>query len=455
MTPYMKLMAELAPLDRCHNGPEMEAAYGLLAAAYPGARLLHYPVDREVHHWRLPPRWSCELAELRDDTGALIASRARHPLEVFSFSPPVDRWLSWDELQPHLLTDPERPDALIFHFRNQYRHWAPVWGFSVPHRRWAALDRGRRYHAVIRSAFSTRGDMVQSDYLHRGASEEEYVFLGHFDHPAQVNDGLAGCIAAYEAVRRLQGTPTRYSYRAFASVEIAGAAAYLDRADGPAATAKGALFVGCAGLDAPLVYQETFGGDARIDRIVKFLLQFEGPAEGRVLGHREMIGNDENVFDSVGYEIPTGTLMRLPFPHYHTDADNLANTRESRMEEMIAFVLKIIGVLEHDRPLKAAYRGIPSLANPDIDLYLSLDSISGLKGAAGAEIARFGSVLGPAEIAYLHAHPDQPGKLMQNILRMADGRRTLLDVAEKSRVPFPLALDYALRLQAKGLVTLL
>jgi aminopeptidase-like protein len=44
---------------------------------------------------------------------------------------------------------------------------------------------------------------------------------------------------------------------------------------------------------------------------------------------------------------------------------------------------------------------------------------------------------------------------MQNILRMADGRRTLLDVAEKSRVPFPLALDYALRLQAKGLVTLL
>ncbi|MCS6243451.1 MAG: DUF4910 domain-containing protein [Opitutus sp.] len=455
MTPYMKLLAELAPLDRCHNGAEMETAYGLLATAYPGARLLRYPLDREIHHWRLPPRWSCELAELRDDTGELIATRARHLLEVFSYSPPVDQWLTWDELQEHLLTDPERPEALIFHFRNQYRHWAPVWGFSIPHFRWAKLDRHRRYHAVIRSSFSTREDLIQSDYLHRGASEAEYVFMGHFDHPAQVNDGLSGCIVAYEAVRRLQGTPTRFSYRAFASVEIAGSAAYLARPDGPGATARGALFLGGAGLDAPLVYQETFGGDARIDRIVKFLLQFNGPTEGRVFGHREMIGNDENVFDAVGYEIPTGSLLRLPFPHYHTDGDNLANTHESRMEEMIAFVLKIIEVLEHDRPLQAHYQGIPSLANPDIDLYLSLDSISGLKGAAGAEIARFNTVLSPAELDYLRAHPDQPSKLMQNILRMADGRSTLLDVAEKSRVPFTLTLDYALRLQAKGIITLL
>ena len=69
--------------------------------------------------------------------------------------------------------------------------------------------------------------MIQSDYHHQGQIDDTYLFIGHFDHPSQVNDGLAGCVAAYEIIKRLKNRKTKYSYRAFASVEIVGSNFYL------------------------------------------------------------------------------------------------------------------------------------------------------------------------------------------------------------------------------------
>ncbi|MFN3571037.1 MAG: DUF4910 domain-containing protein [Polaromonas sp.] len=454
MNSYMGLMASLAGLDRCHNGPEMAQAYAQLVAAYPGARLLRYPTDKPVNRWRLPPHWTCTRAELRSEEGELIASSQRNRLEVFSYSPAVDQWLSFEELQPHLLSDPARPEALLFHFRNQYRHWAPVWGFSIPHSRRERLRKDLKYHVVIDSSFSAE-DMLQSDYRHAGRGPDEYFLLGHFDHPSQVNDGLAGCIAAYEVIRRLQGRATKNSYRAFASVEIAGSAAYLEQERFERSGTREALFLGFAGIDAPLVYQQSFYRQSRMDRIARFLLQFTPAAEGGVFGHRELIGNDENIFDAIGHEIPTGTLMRWPFAQYHTDADNMSITSEAAMEEIIGFVMRIIDVLEHDCCLQACYTGVPSLANPDIDLYLSIDNVSGLSTGAANQAADLTTTLTAAERRYLQKSPDVLNRLMQNMLRMADGRHSLLDIAEKSLVPFGFARQYALKLEEKGLLKLL
>lgn len=455
MNSYMDLIGELANLDRCHNGPEMEQAYKQLLAHYPEARLLSYSTLDQVQHWRLPPRWICTHAELRNETGELIASRCRNNLEVFSFSPPVDQWMSLDELKEHLLSDPQRPEAILFHFRNQYRHWAPTWGFSLPHSKMIALRRDVKYHALIKSAFSKAEHLIQSDYVHQGLSDEQYLFMGHFDHPSQINDGLAGCIAAYEVIKRLKGKITKYTYRAFASVEIVGSAAYLANEPEIAEKTKEALFLGFSGIRSPLVYQQSFQRQSRIDRISKFLLQFEQGAHSRIFSHRELIGNDENVFDSVGYEVPTGTLMRWPFLQYHTDGDNMAVTAQSSIEKVVSFVLHLIDILENDRFLVANYSGLPSLANPDINLYLSIDNVSGVSCGAQGQASGYSATLTDEEITFLKNHPDLLNRLMQNMLRMSDGKNTIFDIAEKSMVPFGFAFNYATKLQEKGLISML
>ena len=452
MPSYMQLMDELAGMDRCHCGPEMEAAYQQLVSHYTGARLLTYERQEPVYHWKMPPYWACRKAELTDSSGRLIASKRRNNLEVYSYSPAVNTTMSLAELQPHLFSDPQRPDAVCFHFRNQYRHWAVDWGFSLPHSVRESLSPDEEYHVVIESTLDYDRPVIQSDYHHQGRQDDTFVLLGHFDHPSQVNDGLAGCIAAYEVIKRLQNRSTRYSYRAFASVEIVGSVYYLHRE--PNHLFREGLFLGFSGIRQPLVYQQSYHRRSLIDRIMRYLFVLKNNMDQSIFNHRQLIGNDENIFDSVGYEIPTGTLMRWPFDQYHTHFDNMDITSEESIEEVIEVTLRIIEILEEDRYIKANYKGLPSLANPDIDLYLSVDAISGVSGSSRKDVDRFYSRLRDDERDYLVENSHLLNQFMQNMVRLADGNHTLLDVAEKSLLPFGFVLMYARMLEEKSIISL-
>lgn len=450
---YFELLKELVPLDRCHCGPEMEIAYQKLVAHYPGSTLLKYGAKDNVNSWRRPPSWVCKSGELVDDNGNVIASRDLHKLSVYTYSPPIDEVISYQELEGHLLSDPNRPDAICFHFRNQYRHWAPEWGFSIPHKVREQLCHTAKYHVKIESDFDANQDLIQSDYHHRGQSDATFLFIGHFDHPAQANDGLAGCIAAYEIIRRLQNRETRFSYRAFASVEIIGSVYYLDGLGDQVQNIREGMFLGLSGIGSPLVYQQSYRRNSLLDRITRFLMSFYGSGEGAVYRHRELIGNDENVFDSVGYEIPTGTLMRWPFPHYHTDSDSLENTSKDSLEEVIDFGLRIIDVIENNYYLKSNYIGLPSLANPSIDLYLSPDAISGVDLSVSHAISRYQAGLPSHELEYLKNNSNRLNQFMQNMVRLSDGKHSILDLAEISRIPFGFVLKYASLMKERGLIT--
>jgi aminopeptidase-like protein len=450
---YFELLKSLAPLDRCHLGPEMENAYQQLVKYYPGSRLLKYNSKEEVHKWSLPPHWACTRGELIDDNGKVIASRKNHKLELFTYSPPINKTVSLNELQEHLFSDPNRPDAICFHFRNQYRHWEPVWGFSIPHRIREKLTSDTQYHVRIESQISYDQPMIQSDYHHQGELDQTYLFVGHFDHPEQVNDGLAGCIAAYEIIKRLQNKKTRYSYRALSSVEIVGSVYYLDDPHSGVENVMESLFLGFSGIDSSFIYQQSVKKNSMIDRIVIFFLSFYGAQDKVVFNHRELIGNDENVFDSVGYEIPSGTLMRWPFPQYHTDSDNIDITSEDKLEEVIDFGLRIVDVIENNYYLLATYSGIPSLANPDIDLYLSLDFISNIRNASNNDMERFQCDLPEHELKYMENNTQILNQFMQNIVRLSDGKHTILDIAESSKVPFGFVHMYASLMEEKGLVS--
>ena len=450
----MQLIKELAPLDRVHSGPEMEIAYHKLISFYPDARLIKYDSEQVVNYWKVPPYWTCNKATLIDDNGNVIASKERHNLEVFSYSPAVDMTLSLDQLQNHLFSDPNRPDAICFHFRNQYRHWEPEWGFSIPHNVRKKLTGNSKYNVKIESSFDFNKDMIQSDYCHQGKLDDTYLFVGHFDHPSQVNDGLAGCIAAYEIIKRLKERKTKYSYRAFASVEIVGSVFYLFNNAKLAGDVKEALFLGFSGIDKPFVYQQSFNKKSNIDRITKFLLGIKYEDTSNIYNHREVIGNDENVFDSASYNIPTGTLMRWPFKDYHTNNDNFENTKESSIEETVDFTMQIIDILENDLIVEACFDGIPCLANPDVDLYLSLDAISGVSGSSKDSLNNYQCELHDYEHEYLLNNTLLLNQFMQNILRMADGVHTLFDISEKSSIPFNFTVMYASLLEKKGLVKL-
>ena len=48
MKNYFDLLKKLAPLDRCHCGPEMEEAYQILKSYYQSTRLIRYPCGVKI-----------------------------------------------------------------------------------------------------------------------------------------------------------------------------------------------------------------------------------------------------------------------------------------------------------------------------------------------------------------------------------------------------------------------
>jgi len=450
---YYKLLEILAPMDRCHSGPEMLSAYKLLVEHYKGSRLLTYNQKCSVNYWSLPPYWTCSYATLKDSKGEVIASYGESKLSLFTYSPSVNKIVSLSELQNHLFSDPNRADAICFHFRNQYRHWKPIWGFSIPDNIRKKLKEDQ-YQVVIKTNMDYDKPLVQSDFHHKGASNETYLFVGHFDHPAQVNDGLSGCIVAYEIIKRLQNRNTRFSYRALSSVEIVGSSHYLDNSHSDSENLKEAIFLAFAGIDAKLAYQQSYKKKSFLDRIVIFLMKFynDNDNDKNIFLHREIVGNDENIFDSVGYEIPCGTLMRQPFFEYHTDSDNMSITSKDKLEEVIDFCIQIIDIIENNFYFSSNMPGMPCLSHPDIDLYLSLDTISGTSGNSKNDLGRFDCELPNHERRYLQENTDLLYQLMQNILRLGDGQHTIFDLAEVSNLPFGFVSKYASLLQEKNII---
>tara|TARA_B100000686_G_C16798760_1_gene984357 strand:+ start:1910 stop:3286 length:1377 start_codon:yes stop_codon:yes gene_type:complete len=453
MKTYFDLLGQIAPLDRCHCGPEMEKAYNFLTEHYEGSRKLFYPCNEKIHHWIIPPYWECTKATLKDSRGNLIADKNRNNLEVYSYSPSFNGEVTLEELDNHIISDPERPDSILFHFRNQYRHWEPKWGFCIPDKVRKKL-KNETYSIEIDSSFDFSKEMIQSDYLHPGEKKDEFLFMGHFDHPSMVNDGLSGCLAAFEIIHRLKGRKTKYSYRAFASVEVIGSVAYLLKEEKIAKNLKEALFLGFVGIESQMVYQQSFGQNSQIDKAVRHIFEFclSSKNSKNVFSHRELAGNDENVFDSVGYEIPCGTLLRSPFPEYHTQFDNMSITSEEKIEEIISTSFKIIDILENNCFIKANFKGIPCLSNKEINLYLAPEKASNLVTKNQLEQIEIDDNLYYQEKIYLENNTHLLYPFMNNVVRMANGEHSLLEICNLSNIPFFFGLSYVKKMEEKQLL---
>jgi aminopeptidase-like protein len=138
-------------------------------------------------------------------------------------------------------------------------------------------------------------------------------------------------------------------------------------------------------------------------------------------------GYDERQFCSPGINLPMGRLTRTPngeFPEYHTSADNPAFLTPAELGEAWHACLQIFEVLEQDRRcLNLQPYGEPQLGR------------RGLYRTTGG-------------------HQDVPERQLALlwVLNQSDGSASLLDIAEKSGLPFRVIAAAAQDLESCGLL---
>jgi aminopeptidase-like protein len=413
------LIEELYPICRSITGEGLRRSLAIIAREIP-LELREVPSGTRVFDWTVPPEWNARGAYIATLDGRRVVDFARSNLHLLQYSTPVDRIVERAELLQHIHTLPETPDWIPY--RTSY--YSENWGFCLSQRQADALSE-ERYRVVIDTTLAP-GHLTYGELALRGESEEEVLFSCHSCHPSLANDNLSGMALAVMLARHVMAAKRRYTYRFLFIPGTIGSLAWLAANEARVPRVKHGLVLTCLGDGAPFTYKQSRRGNAAIDRIVALLLRESGEPY-RMLPFTPY-GYDERQYCSPGFDMPVGCLMRSPngtFPEYHTSADNLDFIKPESLERSLALLQRIVATIEGD----AVYLSRNPKGEPQLGKRGLYRAIGGQKEAGGFD-----------------------GMALLWVLNLADGKHSLLDMAERSGMPFAALRAAADALLEKGLL---
>jgi aminopeptidase-like protein len=378
------------------------------------------PTGTEVFDWTIPREWNIRDAYIKNSAGEKVVDFARSNLHVMSYSVPVRARMSLTELKKkHVHTLPEQPELIPY--RTSY--YVADWAFCMAHRQLEGLP-DETYEVVIDSSLED-GSLTYGEYLHKGETDEEFLLSAHVCHPSLANDNCSGVALLTQLASRMVGLKTRYSYRFLFAPGTIGAIAWLARNEESSVRIKHGLVVSMVGDGGGPTYKKSRRGDAAIDR-----------AMGHVLRHSRLnpmieefspYGYDERQYCSPGFNLPVGLFQRSKYgtiSQYHTSSDDLALITPDHLFESYRLIVKALDVLERD----ATYWNTIPKCEPQLGKRGLYRRIGGNSDLAAENMA------------------------MLWVLNFSDGAHSLLDIAERSNLPFEVAARAAQILQAQGLL---
>jgi aminopeptidase-like protein len=401
-----RLVAELYPLCRSITGDGLRESLRRVARHIPLA-INEVPSGTRVFDWTVPKEWNIRDAYVTGPSGGRVIDFRRCNLHVVGYSVPVRRRLSLGELRPHLFTLPEHPDWIPY--RTSY--YVEDWGFCLTHRQLMALEEGE-YEVVIDSSLRD-GHLTYGELSLPGRTADEVLISTHACHPSLCNDNLSGIAVATFLARWLAGRrgAHRLSYRFLFLPGTIGAITWLCLNEARTARIAHGLVAACLGDPGRFTYKKSRRGDAEIDRAVANVLRHSG-REHEVVEFSPY-GYDERQYCSPGFDLPVGCLSRTPhgrFPEYHTSADDLDLVRPEALAESLAVYRAVVDVLERNLVYLST--------NPRCEPHLGHRGLYPAVGGAG--------------------DPARAQHAMLWVLNLADGAHSLLDISDRSGLPFDL-----------------
>jgi aminopeptidase-like protein len=217
------LARRLFPIARSLTGDGVRETLNILCELIPLLTIHEVPSGTRCFDWTVPPEWNVRSARLLDPDGQKLVDFADNNLHLLGYSVPVDRTLDLDELQDHLYSLPEMPDAIPY----VTSYYKERWGFCLPHRLRSNLKPGR-YRAIVDSTL-VDGFMTYGELLLPGKSQKEVFLSTYICHPSMANNELSGpCVTTFLATW-LQSLDRNFSYRIVFIPETIGSILYLSQ----------------------------------------------------------------------------------------------------------------------------------------------------------------------------------------------------------------------------------
>lgn len=393
---------KLFPLCRSITGNGLRSTLKEIQRHIP--LVLHeVPTGTPVLDWEVPVEWNATVGRIETLAGRTVVDFADCNLHLVGYSTPVDKVVSRAELAAHVHTLPDQPDLVPY--RTAY--YAGTWGFCLADRVWKTMQ-DPAYRVRIESSLEP-GSLTYGELVISGSDQDEMLISVHCCHPSLANDNLSGIAVATEIARRLLKRDNRLTYRLLFIPATIGSLTWLARNEDVLPNIRHGLVLSCVGDKGAFTYKQSRRGNTMIDRAVAHVLRAAGVTHKIQPFHP--FGYDERQFCSPGFDLPVGCFMRSAngtFPEYHTSADNIGFITPAALEESLHILMQTIDLLERD----VLYKRVDGRGEPQLGRRGLYRTISGQHDHATAQLA------------------------LLWVLNQADGRQSLLDIAERSGMAF-------------------
>jgi aminopeptidase-like protein len=424
-----ELLSELFPICRSITGDGVRESLAILDRKMK-LNVQEIPSGTKVFDWTIPKEWNIRDAYIADPNGKRVVDFKKNNLHVMSYSTPVKLDLSFDQLQPHLYTLPNLPEAVPY--RTSY--FKEDWAFCLTQHQFDQINRDFNYEVVI-DADLKDGNLTLADTKLSGSGDKKYLISAYCCHPSMANDNLSGLIVASLLYQKLEKKELRHNYLFVILPETIGAITYLSKHQDEMKNIDGGFVITTCGGPGPYGHKETYLGNHAVDRAIR--LAFRDASQNLINYPFVPDGSDERQYSSPGFRIPVATITKdkyYEYPYYHTSLDNLDFVKGETLAKTANLYMEAINILEKNKMV--------SSLNPNCEAQLGR---RGLYPATGGEINQSAA----------NNHNNQISNqvdIISWIMFMADGEHDLISIAERSGHNFKNVSEMADRLIQEALL---
>jgi aminopeptidase-like protein len=397
------LAEKLFPISRSLTGNGVRETLSILNEYIKDLVLFEVPSGTQVLDWVVPKEWSIVSGHILTPSGRKICDFNENNLHIVGYSIPVDDSISLVELDKHLYSLPDQPDAIPY----VTSYYAERWGFCLPHKQRMLLEEGT-YKVEIDSCLFD-GHLTYGELIIKGDTDKEVLISTYVCHPSMANNELSGPVVVTYLAKWLQALQSRkYTYRIIFIPETIGSITYLSKNINQMQEKVIAGFnVSCVGDNRSYSYLPSRNGKTLSDKVAKHILKWIDP--DYVAYSWSERGSDERQYCAPGVDLPIASIMRTKYgkyPEYHTSLDDLINVvTPDGLEGGYEALRLSIEAIENNCYPRVTVLGEPQLGKRG--LYPTIST----KNSASET------------------------RLLMELITWSDGNHSLLEIAEKCNAP--------------------